>query len=1005
MKTYNNNKFPIFEAEQVLSHTGLNTIIGFFEEQMRLSRTKLIGVGLLDGMEISFNNNSVTISCGTAITSLGFLIDFPETTFSYYFENRLSEDFIEANYIQEPFLAPVLKYSSKYVNLKNCLTLLTSESDNPVKSQIPNNFFDDKLIVILLEVKLINQKGCVAGDCDDKGKRIELETHVIAVEKENWELDLFKNYTPIITSFKKMNVPRFNFDNKDIVDANSIFNAFGYFLKSSYVSRLSEKVKSLYLALKEELSDEVKSYDFENVMNIINDVVKKTTFKYHYQYIYDWLLDITDCYNEIIEEPYIHETVSCRSPIEYFPFHIVLGGVNSKSADYRTKFYPISKTNDLQDLHKLDRLFLRLKFILQHFKIPKGEIKITPSRLGNTKLSDKSIPFYYDNISENKIRWGMKSKGYSYDEPLSYHDEIKANNNPLLYNLDDYNFFRLEGHIGQPYNQVVDEINILKEGYRLPFHISAVNAARFKDKTVSITKFQGRWNDIETDYDLAKIRFVNICNFVMKWINDNKGKFEENEIRLTDTNINHLQELLDGTIELLTEDLMEFLGNYENFAKVFKEMNNVFLMHKMCIQNLMKRSSTIADELYSRIDDINELFLENPFLVLNEEAIRRWSFLFEKMSLEHFYQHHSSIEHRGGVVKGGTFVLVYLDNKIFEQDDTPASTEHQVKTLKSELLINNAKSYKDTLRTNSDLSESEIKRLDVLSEVVNITDPINQRKNLEVEKENYKTQFKVNIDKEFVLNLEKEFAQSKLFAGVQFSDATRDFIRERVIDSLRETDEKVESLLEYQNLIIADFYLPYVCCSDATPLQIQLEREKKVLISINQTEFCKRDDSSYEIHVDGSPDGIFLGETSRAITKSDQVWSFNPALLSDKLFGELTIQYSVDGVLSNILEIRVEQPRELQWKVSLISSESNKYLFSTDEDVESEYIFIFDDGTPDVRIKEKEIEHQFEYSKNNSSYSVKIKEMNSICNNYQEIMIVTGDFDSIDFDNNDFSTN
>lgn len=1011
MKTYENDKYPVFEAEQVLSHSELNKIISYFDEQGRLSRTKLIGVGILDGMELTFPNvKSVHIACGTGVTSLGFLINFKETTFTHYFKDQLSDEFIGANYSKEPFLSPVLDETQKYIPLKNCLTLLTTDSDIPTKSALPDGFFDDKLLIILLEIKLIDLKNCVSGDCDDKGKRIEFNTKVIAVEKALWGIELFnKKKEPVV--FKKLHVPRFNSDNKYLKDANTVFDAFKKLTQGDYIDKLSQKIKELHDSFENDIDEKTDISALTNVKQRISDVVSKTSLKYNYQYIYDWILDITDCYNEIISQHAVQKIASCKQPVTDFPLHLVLGGNTTDSAAYRTGFYPVSKTGDLNELQKenLNLLFQRLSHILQEFKIASGEIKITPSRLGNVVLSQKAIPFYYDKVSELKRSWETVDHSYTQEEPLAYYDQ-REDNNPLQNNLDDYNFFRVEGHIGKSFEQAAEELQILQNSYRLPFEITAVNAADFTDKEISIDKFKGRWDDIETDYDLAKMRFINISEYVMKWIDENKADFNKNGITLTAQNIVQLQELLDGTLELLTEDLMEFLGNYENFARVFGEMNSIFLLHKRCMQRFTNASTIIADELYSRMDDINELFLENPFLVLYEEAYRRWELLAKKMSFENFYAAHPSLEHRAGVTKGGTLVLVNYDETIFKKKNEPVKPERKIYELKSDLLISKIDNYKNIFRTNFNFENAEIEKISTQAKRL---DPrYLKRSNVELEAKTASTQKETQSGTAFLEvtdeRMIKKMKDVERLLQVENPGVSKE-VQERIIGQIFERvfgRERAGAVMpQYQNRVIADFYLPYICCSDSPPLQILLERTKPIAISMAQTKFCRNDETGYTIHIDGPKDGIFLGETSKAISKTESdEWLFIPMNMPEKSSKELTIQYSAGGISSNILEITVESPEELQWKATQLSEPKNSYLFSLDGDSETEYIFNFGDGSEDIIVKDKEIEHPFNFSPNNPSFTVSIAEKDSLCRNYQEITITTGDFDNEDYNENDFST-
>ena len=66
--------YPVFEASQVLTSTQLNDLTEYLEEQDRLSRRALSGIGVVCGFQVDAEGGAVAISKGVAVTSEGFLI-------------------------------------------------------------------------------------------------------------------------------------------------------------------------------------------------------------------------------------------------------------------------------------------------------------------------------------------------------------------------------------------------------------------------------------------------------------------------------------------------------------------------------------------------------------------------------------------------------------------------------------------------------------------------------------------------------------------------------------------------------------------------------------------------------------------------------------------------------------------------------------------------------------------------------------------------------------------
>ena len=73
-----NNNFPKFDKGQVLTSEALNSYFGYLDEQQRLTRAKLLGIGIIEGLECELSENKLTIKKGSAVTADGYLIDLKE---------------------------------------------------------------------------------------------------------------------------------------------------------------------------------------------------------------------------------------------------------------------------------------------------------------------------------------------------------------------------------------------------------------------------------------------------------------------------------------------------------------------------------------------------------------------------------------------------------------------------------------------------------------------------------------------------------------------------------------------------------------------------------------------------------------------------------------------------------------------------------------------------------------------------------------------------------------
>src|SRR5688500_7501757 len=79
-------KFPEFVPDQLLTSDNLNELFDFPDEQGRLTRTNLVGIGIVCGLEVSVNvaQNRLKISRGCGITSEGYLVSFKDSEYTRY---------------------------------------------------------------------------------------------------------------------------------------------------------------------------------------------------------------------------------------------------------------------------------------------------------------------------------------------------------------------------------------------------------------------------------------------------------------------------------------------------------------------------------------------------------------------------------------------------------------------------------------------------------------------------------------------------------------------------------------------------------------------------------------------------------------------------------------------------------------------------------------------------------------------------------------------------------
>lgn len=831
MEAYNTSIYPVFEADQVLSQKELNLLVSHLEEQDRITRKNLIGLGIVCGLELSFPSpTTVKIACGTAATSLGFQINWKETTFSQYHNFEVSDQFLQPDYTREPHLDAIFKHATKYEPIKKCFELLPSDTSAEDKMTIPANFFNDKVVLLFLEVTLIDQKNCVTTNCDDKGKRIEFNIRPLVVPITEVTSPLLTEYQ-LPEKYTKISFPRYNVPYKNIVTATDVLNGFKKVYKDTFLTSTAIAIKKVYIDFKSILPQGINLTILENCKAKMEATVETYKESVSIQYLWDWLFDITETYNEIIAFQEVNPSLCCVDE-RLFPFHVALGGNSADKAIYRTPFIKTLNGVELENSKRkeITLLFEKLATILSSFEIPKTNvIKVTPSSLGKIPLTEKAIPFYYNSILELNKKWNPQlTEKKENDTILSYHATIPNYTNkpeikePLLFDIEPYNFFRIEGHIGMNYQEAITDLTTLKDNYNLPFKVIALNAQSFVGKEVDITKHKGDWGDLELDYDMSRTKVFNITQSVVNWITLNKAKITSESL-MTDATIASLKSILNEVKTLLTEDLTEFLSNYKSFYEIFKNLNILFLFHRFCLTLNRTTLSVIAEDLIDHLDEINELFLEDPFTVIYNEALKRWNVIYKELFLSTFLQKNKGFEHKAGVTKGGTFILVYSDSSIFKKTIIPP---------KQLALLNTITNYNAAI--NLGPGSQSIK--DEITSTVLLT------------KTNFGTQLPYNPNvlkdcKEQTENIKDNLIKLASYnLANNYPQHMQDFFIGNLSSLLQFEAAPVSNANTIpERIVLADFYIPYLCCSEGGNINIIIGNQEQTIGDFDPIDFNSDD--------------------------------------------------------------------------------------------------------------------------------------------------------------------
>ena len=871
------DKYPVFEANQVLTNAHLNQAINYLDEQERLTRANLIGIGIVCGLDIRLDNvttpTTIHLSKGCGITSEGYLIvESKDVVFGAYRKYELPEDI---GY--PPFKG------------KDMWELFPAGEPDTTPLGADPRFLDNKAVLLFLELKKTGLRNCSPNNCDDKGAEVMATVRRLLIKVDDLtkiiaaanQLGVGLTFTDLETALlarlnlPDLRLPRYdvpntspvtsNIPNTSPVTSSQVLAAFqAVFQTDKLALNTGNALIAAYKAFEPVVREAYSANpfaDFNKNFGFLDNTPTTTTQVRFLQYYYDFFDDLLRAYDEFRWKG-VELMCACCPPEGLFPRHLMLGELFPASVSnpsiYRHHFLASSVIGSCEERTKeLKQLFRRMVEMIARFTntpLPQStlisqmdtQIRITPSKLADVPLSDKAIPYYYlqDGTPPLYQLWNAeKTRKNRANQNLSYRSDKYTPpapafvTNPLRYDLEPYNFLRIEGHLGKNYQRVLTTLLALKSQYRLPIEVIALRTGAFDENmTVNLSKEECRFQDLETLYDTLKAElscflckevqyFYNLpyeagsiittpvkpklpllaqCDpdFLVQpqtlgrlfedWLSTLPGEvipdidLNLNFIFLNRRNVNQLNSIIFIIIiyiSKLFDQLFQELGqlNFVNFEKLYRDLVSVTAAIE---REREQATGTIEgnanllnwEELDDRLEAIIYSCRLDAFRTLLEEYKRRIKEVKQKQFLSYFLQKNPGIQHKAGVPLGGTFIVVYHDNPdlIFTADIDSIITNFNQATFSS---------------TSTKALSGAFTRLQTKKEFV--------------------------IDPDFQLIFTELTGQT---LNLNFLPGNGELSQD--VDKM--INETVNGLED--GTVIADFFLPYLCCSDCAPVQFVLSK-------------------------------------------------------------------------------------------------------------------------------------------------------------------------------------
>jgi hypothetical protein len=742
--------YPIFQANQVLTNDHLNEVFTYLDQQGRHTRSHLIGIGIVCGLEINFQPTgtpTILLNKGCAVTSEGYLIDQHD----------------DASYVSyRPYALPDLP---EYRPLKGLALweLMPAGEINTTPIATPPEFLNQKAVLLFLELKQQGLRNCSPNNCDDKGAEVTAsikpllisisDADKLAATASSLHTGLAPNEIQATVS-ARLNLPdlalsRFDVPNTDVTMSEDVFAGYlEVFRRENLVQATAKALSAAYAAFRPMLQSSYASdpfVSFANTFGFLERAPVTNNQVLHLQHYYDLFADIISAYDEFRWKGYEFICACCPST-EIFPRHVMLGLIKATEsptpAIYRHRFLPSPAVHDCEcETAELLLLFSRLVELTMRFLVPPAlpnanekaaidpQIRITPSAVSGP-LANKAIPYYYELKSPRPLNrlWNpQKSKRNRDNQNLAYRsDEFQPSapgwiREALRFDLEPYNFFRIEGHLTKDYQRVLSSLLHAQHQHRLPFDVIALRTGAFDNNLqININLQSSRFQDLDVLYQSLQEELNSSLAEATREIYDlpvsklelPAGTPRHLLISRYAPNYQYRANSVGAWFEskLNRYSTMPYVDlNQDNFdhnalaaikAQLFPENSGLDSLAQACViilyyilklaeQSTASLENLVLSDLQNKYEDllallrfaraemdgINTDTIQLLLFELCEEALlnsqlesikvvyseyrRRGLEMQKQQFLGNFLRKHPGIQHRGGVPFGGTFILVY----------------------------------------------------------------------------------------------------------------------------------------------------------------------------------------------------------------------------------------------------------------------------------------------------------------------------------------------------------
>jgi hypothetical protein len=670
--------YAVFEKDQVLTHDQLNGVADYLDDQTRLERVNLLGVGLVCGLRVLQSGGMITLGKGVGVTTDGDLLSVSvEKTYDRFIRYDESKPVYRPFYVktsvngeQQESMIPVYEMvATTDTGTAGAMPLarFTTETKIPQAEMVA---------VLFMESYVTDRDICSGTDCDNLGQDRLNTIKLLLVEKR---------YIGLLKA--RIDTPHgaFALLNEIVVDRPLIGSSINTTNKLAQTYRracgliqakLAAELSIFYSMCAPFLADAFPADPGPAWLGRLADI--KTKFDNSdagIQYYYDFLKDLAETYNGF-RELLCNDATLCSPSPELFPKHLLLGNLvpGADPEENRTILYPSPAIScSAGQLQHAKFLLNKITTMIRIFQVPAAtgplNIHITPGMWEEHPLEERAIPCYYpvDETTQIYRKWnyrlhlrGMDNRNYSCNA-AAYGGPVT----PLAAQIGRFRFFRIEGHLGRNAHDAFTAIEAEIKKYNLPITVHAVLLGT--DHSKIIKKPGIRYTDLHRFHYLLRQDVAHQLGEVVTFSQNFKQKIG------TEVRKNTINDTEQRGIELKSISKEHNTIIARNASAARGKLNGNYSSYSADVswQQHITPAIQSAGKFRTLLSDVVKTEFATPFDTLVSGTHIQWLGWLDdiirardvaedgKRLFANFLTEHPGVEHFAGVERGGTFVLVY----------------------------------------------------------------------------------------------------------------------------------------------------------------------------------------------------------------------------------------------------------------------------------------------------------------------------------------------------------